>query len=109
MPTQQSHTFASRTSQHASQSLQKNVPAKPHRQSDTADRQTTTERRAACNSTYPKGGVSCSKASFLVNHTLVCQIKFCGESPALRVAANRYASCYVDQQQLTNRQKYANI
>lgn len=42
------------------------------------------------NSTYPKGGVSCSKDSFVVKGTLVFQIKFCGESPALRVAANRY-------------------
>jgi hypothetical protein len=91
MPTQQSHTFASRTSQHTSQSLQKSVPAQPHRQSDTAARQTTTERRAACNSTYPKGGVSCSKDSFVVNQTLVFQIKFCGKSPALRVAAKRYS------------------
>jgi hypothetical protein len=39
------------------------------------------------NSTYPKGGVSCSKDSFVVNQTLVFQIKFCGKSPALRVAA----------------------
>jgi len=48
------------------------------------------DRRPACNSTYPKGGVSCSKDSFVVNETLVFQIKFCGKSPALRVAANRY-------------------
>jgi hypothetical protein len=32
----------------------------------------------------------CSKDSFVVNQTLVFQIKFCGKSPALRVAANRY-------------------
>jgi hypothetical protein len=44
-------------------------------------------RRAAHNSTYPKGGVSYSKDSFVVNQTLVFQIKFCGKSPALRVAA----------------------
>jgi hypothetical protein len=43
-------------------------------------------RRAAHNSTYPKGGVSCSKDSFVVNETLVFQIKFCGKIPALRVA-----------------------
>ncbi len=49
-----------------------------------------TERRAAHNSTYPKGGVSCFKDSFVVNQTLVFQIKFCGISPALRVAAKRY-------------------
>ncbi len=41
------------------------------------------------NSTYPKGGVSCSKDSFVVNQTFVFQIKFCGKSPALRVAAKR--------------------
>jgi hypothetical protein len=56
--------------------------------------------RAAHNSTYPKGGVyfraasrSCSKDSFVVNQTLVFQIKFCGKSPALRVAAKRYSQC----------------
>ncbi len=48
-----------------------------------------TERSPATNSTYPKGGVSCSKDSFVVNGTLVFQIKFCGKSPALRVAAKR--------------------
>jgi hypothetical protein len=49
----------------------------------------STERSPAHNSTYPKGGVSCSKDSFVVNQTLVFQIKFCGKSPALRVAAKR--------------------
>lgn len=46
-------------------------------------------RMPATNSTYPKGGVSCSKDSFVVNQTLVFQIKFCGKNPALRVAAKR--------------------
>jgi hypothetical protein len=41
------------------------------------------------NSTYPKGGVSCIKDSFVVNGSLVFQIKFCSKSPALRVAAKR--------------------
>ena len=50
---------------------------------------TTTERRAAHNSTYPKGGVSCFKDSFVGKETLVFQIKFCGKNPALRVAAKR--------------------
>jgi hypothetical protein len=54
------------------------------------DNRATTDRTPACNSTYPKGGVSCSKDSFVVNETLVFQIKFCGKSPALRVAAKRY-------------------
>ena len=39
------------------------------------------------NSTYSKGDVSCAKDSFMVNQTLIFQIKFCGKSPALRVAA----------------------
>ena len=51
---------------------------------------TTEERTTTANSTYPKGGVSCSKDSFVVNQTLVFQIKFCVKRPALRVAAKRY-------------------
>jgi hypothetical protein len=47
------------------------------------------ERKTAANSTHPKGGVLCSKDNVVVNQTLVFQIKFCGKSPALRVAANR--------------------
>jgi len=44
------------------------------------------------NSTLPKGGVSFTKDSFVVNGSLVFQIKCCGnsKSPALRVAAKRY-------------------
>ncbi|MFA5772910.1 MAG: hypothetical protein WC974_09295 [Thermoplasmata archaeon] len=49
------------------------------------------QKMPAANSTYPKGGVSCSKDSFAVNETLVFQIKFCSKSPALRVAAKRWA------------------
>lgn len=41
------------------------------------------------NSTYPKGGVSCSKDNFVVYQTLVFQIKFCGKTPALRVVSGR--------------------
>jgi len=57
----------------------------------------TTERKTAYNSTYPKGGVSCSKDSFVVNQTLVFQIKFCVKSPALRVAAKRYVPLFGDR------------
>jgi len=46
------------------------------------------------NSTYPKGGVSCFNGSLVVNGSLVFQIKFCGKSPALRVAAKRYMQAY---------------
>jgi hypothetical protein len=48
------------------------------------------ESRTA-NSTYPKGGVLCTKDRFVVNETFVLLINICGESPALRVAAKRYA------------------
>jgi hypothetical protein len=41
-----------------------------------------TGKTTAYNSTYPKGGFSCSKDSFVGNQTLVFQIKFCGKSPA---------------------------
>jgi len=52
----------------------------------------TEERKTGHNSTYPKGGVSWFKHSLVVNRNLVFQIKFSGKSPALRVAAKRYAS-----------------
>lgn len=49
--------------------------------------------RTPYNSTSPKGGVSRSKDSFVVNGSLVFQIIpiaiGSGASPALRVAANR--------------------
>jgi hypothetical protein len=47
-------------------------------------------RKTTANSTYPKGGVSCSKDRFVVAETFVLLINICGESPALRVAAKRY-------------------
>jgi len=47
------------------------------------------DNRAAANSTYPKGGFSCSKESFAINLTLVFQIKFCVKNPTLQVAAKR--------------------
>ena len=40
------------------------------------------------NSTYPKDGVSCSKDSFVVNQTLVFQIKFSAENPAFAKRQN---------------------
>ena len=65
-------------------------------------------RRAAHNSTYPKGGGSCSKDSFVVNQTLVFQIKFCGKSPALRVAAKRYGQV-VCSESMTNESLKLNV
>jgi hypothetical protein len=43
------------------------------------------------NSSYPKGGVSRFKDSFVAKETLAFQIRFCGKNPALRVAAKRYS------------------
>jgi len=71
------------------QKMQKSNQTNAQRQTIT-DRQTRPKKTTPYNSTYPKGGVSCSKDSFVVNQKLVFQIKFCGKSPALRVAANRY-------------------
>jgi NADP-dependent 3-hydroxy acid dehydrogenase YdfG len=48
------------------------------------------ERSPAGNSTYPKGGVSCSADSFVQAESSVLRMKFRGKSPALRVAAKRY-------------------
>ena len=64
---------------------QANAPKTPQ----TMDNRATKDRTPACNITYPKDGVLCSKDSFVVNGTLVYQIKFCGKSPALPVAAKR--------------------
>jgi hypothetical protein len=47
------------------------------------------KRTPAANSTYPKGGVSCSKDGFVVYGTLVFQIKSSSKNPALRVATKR--------------------
>ena len=49
------------------------------------------------NSTYPKGGVSCSADTFVQSESSVLRMKFCGKSPALRVAANRWAQLHRDK------------
>ena len=58
------------------------------------------------NSTYPKGGGSCYKDSFVVNQTLIFQIKFCGKSPALRVATNSQAVKKLTFSQFTNQNSF---
>jgi len=52
-----------------------------------SEKEMTKTEKSAHNRSYPKGGVSYSKDSFVGNGSLVFQIKFCGKSPALRVAA----------------------
>jgi len=44
-------------------------------------------RSTAHNSSYPKGGVSCSADSFVVAESSVLRMNICGKNPALRVAA----------------------
>jgi len=56
----------------------KEPPSNRTKTSVNIDRRATTERTPACNSTYPKGGVSCSKDSFVLSGSLDFQIKFCG-------------------------------
>ncbi len=46
--------------------------------------------KPAHNSTYPKGGVSCSKDSFVVQQTFVLRMNICGKNRQLLLAANRY-------------------
>jgi len=48
-----------------------------------------TRKKPAYNSTYPKGGVSCSKDSFVVNQNLVVRINICDENRHLRQARKR--------------------
>jgi hypothetical protein len=49
-----------------------------------------TEKTAAGNSTFAKGGVSCSADSFVVAESSVLRINICSKKPAHRKSANRY-------------------
>jgi len=50
---------------------------------------TTRKEQRPANSTYPKGGVSCFADTFVISESLVPRMKFCGKSPAFRVATKR--------------------
>ena len=66
----------------------------------------TVERRTtAGNTDLAKVAVQCSADTFVVNQTLVFQIKFCGKSPALRVAAKRYMPFYKTEIETLNRKQ----
>jgi hypothetical protein len=94
MPTLRSHTHLQATQAITQTKACKRVWLPNRTDRAILDRRETTEKEGRThNSTYPKGGFSCSKGSFVVNQTLVFQIKFCGKSPALRVAAKRYRQC----------------
>ena len=47
-------------------------------------------KRAAHNSTFAIGGVSCSADSLVVAESFVLRIKFSGKNPAHRKSAKRY-------------------
>jgi len=70
--------------------MQKSYQANAPNTADNGQQSNDRKEQRRHNSTYPKGGVSCSKDSFVVNGSLVFQTKFCGKSPALRVDANRW-------------------
>ncbi len=48
-----------------------------------------TDRKAADNSTFAIGGVSCSADSLVVAESFVLRIKFSGKNPAHRKSAKR--------------------
>ena len=64
-----------------------------------------TERSLATNCRFAKAGALCSAHSFVVNQTLVFQIKFCVKRPALRVAAKRYMPFYKTEIETLNRKQ----
>lgn len=55
-----------------------------------------TNRRAAANSTFAIGGVSCSADSLVVAESFVLRINISGKNPAHRKSANRYRQPYDD-------------
>jgi len=89
MPTLKSYTFASHTSQPTSQSLQKSMPFQPHRHrhSNTTDRQTTKDRRAACNMRLASCGVKC------LNSSAVFQINLSAGLAVLCLKSHTNATC----------------
>ena len=86
----QSYTLPSRTSRHTNQSFQKSMPVQTHGDRKVGDR----KEQQRHNSTYPKGGVLCSKDSLVVADPLSLR---CGRAGSfvlrnrqLRQAANSY-------------------
>ena len=53
------------------------------------------------NSAYSKGGDWCTKDRFVINQTLVFQIKFCGKRLGLRVVTKSYQAI-LDKNNITN-------
>jgi len=60
-----------------------------NRTTKTTDKPADEEEHRTDNSTYPKGGVSCSANTFVQAESSVLRMEFCGKNPALLVAAKR--------------------
>jgi len=60
------------------------------RSTEPTEKQVDEKEHRSDNSTYPKGGVSCSADTFVQAESSVLRMMFCGKNPALLVAANRY-------------------
>ncbi|MFN5830126.1 MAG: hypothetical protein ACK46R_05200, partial [Bacteroidota bacterium] len=61
-----------------------------HKDKKTMDRNNTTKnKQRTANNTYPKGGVSCFKDSFVVAESSVLRTNFCAKKPAHRKPAKR--------------------
>ena len=62
---------------------------------------TMTERKTITNSTFSRGGISCSEYSFVVAESSVLGMNICAEKLAHRKSANHYKK----SQKTTKRQK----
>ncbi len=82
-------TFAFFTNAKAKQKNAKEPPSQRTTTRQTMDRNTTTERRPACNTGLAKVAVQCSADTFVVNQSLVLRINICGENRHLRQARKR--------------------
>jgi hypothetical protein len=54
----------------------------------------STEKTAAANSTFAIGGGSCSVYCLVVTKSLYLRLNICGEKPAHRKSAERWATFY---------------
>jgi hypothetical protein len=88
MPTLHSHTYCQVAPANATTKSWQRVFLS-NRTTKTTDKQADDKEARLPNSTYPKGGVSCSKDSFVVAESFVLRINICSKKPAHRKSANR--------------------
>jgi hypothetical protein len=104
MPTLRSHTHLQATQANAQTKACKRV-CLPNRTRTVQTRhdRPLTERRAATNSTFAIGGVSCSADSLVVAESFVLRINISGKNPAHRKSAKRFIQKI--KQELTSKTK----